>query len=103
METKAREELVLHRVQAFTLAGDYTIRVQFDDGSEQLIDFEPLLYGPIFGMLREPSLFREVQLDEDFGTLVWPNGADIDPMVLYDWPAYIDEMITRRQGKSFPE
>jgi hypothetical protein len=103
MDTHAHQELILHRVVAFTLAGDYAIRVQFDDGSEQQIDFEPILYGSIFGPLRDPALFKDVQLDHDFGALVWPNGADIDPMVLYDWPAYIDGIVARRQVETLPE
>jgi hypothetical protein len=103
MDPHTHQELVLHRVVVFALAGDYVIRVQFDDGTEQPIDFEPILYGPIFGPLRDPALFKEVRLDSDFGALVWPNGADIDPMVLYDWPAYVDGIIVRRQGETLPE
>lgn len=97
MEQHAQNELVLHRIAEFTLTGDYVIRVQFDDGAVQVIDFEPILYGPIFGALRDPTLFNEAQLDPDFGALVWPNGADIDPMVLYDWSAYVDGIAARRQ------
>lgn len=91
------DELILHRIAAFTFAGDYVIRVQFDDGMVQVIDFEPILYGPIFGELRDLNLFNKAQLDPDFGALIWPNGADFDPMVLYDWPTYVDDVIARRR------
>jgi hypothetical protein len=30
----------------------------------------------------DPQFFRSVQVDPELGTIVWPNGADIDPDVL---------------------
>ena len=86
----------MHRIVSFEHSGVYELRLWFDDGREQVIDFKPMLEGPLFGELRDPARFREVQLDTDFGTLVWPNGADIDPMMLYDWAAYVDEIVARR-------
>lgn len=87
----------MHRIVSFEHSGVYELRLWFDDGREQVIDFEPILEGPLFGELRNPTRFREVQLDPDFGALVWPNGADLDPMVLYDWAAYVDEIVARRR------
>jgi hypothetical protein len=87
----------LHRVSAFELAGEYKIRLTFEDDTERLIDFEPTLYGPIFGELRDYALFKSVTLDPDFGTLVWSNGADIDPAVLYDWPNHVERIIERHK------
>lgn len=87
----------VHRVTAFEIVADYTIRLQFNDGSEQVINFEPILYGPLFGQLQDLALFNQVQLEENFGTLEWPNGADIDPTVLHDWPQHVDAIIERRK------
>ena len=37
----------------------------------------------MFEPLREdPKLFRQVRVDDELGTIVWPNGADMDPDVL---------------------
>ena len=36
---------------------------------------------------------------EDLGTLVWPNGADIAPGVLYDWPQHVDAIVQRRRQR----
>lgn len=90
-------ETTLHRIVSFDHSGVYELRLRFDDGHQQVINFDPLLQGPLFGELRDPARFKEVQLDPDFGALVWPNGADIEPMVLYDWAAYVDEIVARRE------
>ena len=55
----------------------------FTDGSAARLDLAPFLRGPIFEpLVRDPSLFRAVTVDPELGTVVWPNGADIDPDVL---------------------
>jgi len=30
-------------------------------------------------------VFRQVRLDPEVHTVVWPNGADFDPATLHDW------------------
>lgn len=69
----------LHRVTRFSIVGPYTLMVGFSDNSEQRIDFEPVLRGTLFGPLQELATFNAVRLDDEAGTLVWPNGADFDP------------------------
>jgi hypothetical protein len=76
----------IYRVTGFEKISSYTLRVAFDDGTNQLIDFEPVLRGELFGPLRDPSVFDDVKLDPEVHTLVWPNGADFDPAILHDWP-----------------
>jgi hypothetical protein len=34
-------------------------------------------------LLKDPSYFRQVRAHPESGTVVWPNGADLDPDVLY--------------------
>jgi hypothetical protein len=75
------------RVKALEPIGDYSLRVSFGDGTAQDIDFAPVLRGELYGPLRDLSLFNQVSLDTEAGTLVWPNGADFDPATLHDWPA----------------
>ena len=76
----------VHRVRGFEIVRPYTLRVWFDDNSEQTIDFLPILAGELYGPLRDLSLFHQVQIDPEVQTLVWPNGADFDPATLHDWP-----------------
>lgn len=90
----------LYRVTGFELLGAYRIRVRFDDDTEQVIDFEPVLYGPLFAPLRDHQLFKRVRLVEYAGCLEWPTGADFDPETLHDWPEYKDEIIARRREQA---
>jgi hypothetical protein len=86
------------RVRHFQIVGPYTLLVRFDDGTEQVIDFRPVLAGELFGPLRELSLFNQVALDREVHTLVWPNGADFDPATLHDWPEQIEALAARARN-----
>lgn len=92
----------IYRVIYFEIVSDYTIHLAFDDQTEQTIDFEPILTGAIFGQLKDKTLFDQVTLEETFGTLEWPNGADISPTVLHDWPEHEAAIIARRQQDAVP-
>jgi len=60
------------------------VRLLFTDGTKRELDLTPYLRGPVFETLkRDPALFRAVRVDEELGTIVWPNGADLCPDVLY--------------------
>jgi hypothetical protein len=83
----------IHRVERFEIAGPYTLALQFADGTNQRIDFRPVLEGQVFGPLQDLQLFNAVELDRSFGTIQWPNGADFDPETLHDWPKYRDEFV----------
>lgn len=87
----------IYRVTAFETVADYTLRIHFDDGTEQVIDFEAVLYGPVFEPLRNLELFNQVKLVEEVGCLEWPTGADFDPETLRNWPDYKDEIIAQRR------
>ncbi len=76
------------RVLSFEITAPYTIRVRFDDGTGQVIDFQPILAGDLFGPLRDLALFDQVTIDPEVHTLVWPNSADFDPATLHDWPEF---------------
>jgi len=82
----------IYRVIDFEQLGPYQLRVKFDDGTEQEIDFEPVLEGSLFGPLKDKKLFSQVEVDLEVHTLVWPNGADFDPATLHDWPEYAEDM-----------
>jgi len=81
----------LVKVREFQVVSPYTIKLVFEDDVSQVIDFKPVLNGPLFGPLLDPSMFLGVKLDPIAGTLVWPNGADFDPDTLYHWPEIADQ------------
>ncbi|MFC1596489.1 DUF2442 domain-containing protein [Planctomycetota bacterium] len=82
----------IFRVRGFQIVGDYVLRVGFDDGTEQIIDFQPVLAGELLGPLRDLAVFNRVQIDHEVHTLVWPNGADFDPATLHDWPSRVEAL-----------
>ncbi len=80
------------RVRKATPLTGLTMRLEFEDGKQKEINLEPFLRGTIFKPIREdPELFQQVNIEG--GTIVWPNGADIDPDVLYYdlKPAWMEE------------
>jgi hypothetical protein len=85
----------IHRVTSFQITAPYTLLVRFDDQTEQLIDFEPILGGEMFRPLRDLALFDQVRIDPDVHTLVWPNGADFDPATLHAWPEHAAALAER--------
>lgn len=72
------------RVISVATLGARQVRLTFTDRTERDIDLAPLLWGPVFDQIREDDqAFSAVAVDEELGTIVWPNGADIDPDVLH--------------------
>lgn len=63
--------------------GHYWLRLTFSDGSARDVDLTGELHGPVFEPLADPAYFAQVRVDDQLGTVVWPNGADLDPLVLH--------------------
>jgi hypothetical protein len=82
--------MFIKKITAFQIVGPYSLALRFEDGLERTVDFLPILAGELLGPLRDPSLFKQVRLDAESQTVVWPNGADFDPATLYDWPRFAD-------------
>ncbi|HJQ79208.1 MAG TPA: DUF2442 domain-containing protein [Lacipirellulaceae bacterium] len=87
----------IYKVESFRIEAPYTLRVRFDDGTEQVIDFRPMLAGALYGPLSDLTVFNQVRIDPEVRTLVWPNGADFDPAILHDWATHAPAMIARAQ------
>jgi len=74
---------MLPKLQEATYQGDYRIWLRFSDGVEGEIDLERELWGEVFQPLKDKARFAELSLDEELGTVIWPNGADFAPEFLY--------------------
>jgi len=71
------------RIRGVETLGGFRVRLSLTDGSTREVDLDPYLHGPVFEPIRaDPAYFQAVRVDQELGTIVWPNGADIDPDVL---------------------
>ena len=85
----------IYKIVSFEVVSSYTLRVRFNDETEQTINFEPVLAGELLGPLRDLELFNQVRIDPEVHTLVWPNGSDFEPATLHDWPDVVEVLAAR--------
>lgn len=71
----------MNKIKAVTANDDYSLDLQFDDGSVKRFDAKPYLDYEVFRELTDLSHFKQV--DIAFGTVQWPNEQDISPETLY--------------------
>jgi hypothetical protein len=72
-------------VIAATALGDYRLHLVFEGGVEGDLDLARWLnFRGVFGPLQDPDYFAQVRVDSNIGTVIWPNGVDNDPDVLYE-------------------
>lgn len=58
--------------------------IRFEDGIAGTVDLGDLIrFEGVFAPLRNQAEFEGVYVDHELGTVCWPNGADLDPVVLY--------------------
>jgi hypothetical protein len=64
---------------------DYRLELRFTDGVVAELDFQSRIVGRggVFAPFNDVEFFRQVTVDREAGTLVWPNGVDLCPDVLY--------------------
>ena len=64
-----------------------TLELIFEDGFAGAVDMDRVIgsYDGVFAPLLDPEFFLKVRVDPELGTIVWPNGADVCPDVLYSY------------------
>ena len=71
------------RVTAVTPLDPPFLRLEFSEGVVREINCEFLLRGTLGEPLKDPDYFRQVRVDNDLRTIVWPNGLDPAPELLH--------------------
>jgi hypothetical protein len=63
----------------------YRVELTFSDGVRGIVDLADRIIGRggIFEPLENMQFFRQLRIDNELSTIVWPNGADICPDLLY--------------------
>lgn len=76
---------MLPRVKSVSYLDGYRLKLRFTDKKEGIIDFRQRVVGRggVFQPLEELEFFKQVKVDKEAGTLVWPNEVDFCPDVLY--------------------
>ena len=59
---------MIPRVKEVEVVGPHSLRLTFHDGATKRVNLLPLLQGPIFQPLLQPSYFGQVLLDPVAGT-----------------------------------
>ena len=70
----------LLRIRRVAAMPGYRLKLTLTDGSVVERDISALLEGPLFGVIREGTVFSKVRVSG--GAIEWPNGADICPDLL---------------------
>ena len=71
------------RVKQVRYLGEYRLELSFTDGKIGELDFAQRVVGRggVFRPLEDLSLFRQVKVDPEAGTIVWPNQVGFCPEV----------------------
>lgn len=65
----------------------YRLELVFSDGLRGMVDLSGRILGRggVFEALESQAYFRQVRVNPELGTIVWPNEADFCPDLLYAW------------------
>lgn len=75
------EKPVFLKVVSAEYVRDYTLRLVFNDGTEKLVDFTPMMQKGICRKLQDLDYFRSFRLDPF--TVDWNNEIGFAPEALY--------------------
>lgn len=73
------------RIAAVRHIAAYRLELTFTNGEKAELDFKDRIggRGGVFVPLQDVAFFKQVKVDPEVGTLVWPNEVDFCPDVLY--------------------
>jgi hypothetical protein len=75
---------MLKDVVEVRVVDEWRLFLRFEDGVEGHVDVADFIpFTGVFAPLKDKHYFARVRVDAESGTVCWPNGADLDPDVLY--------------------
>lgn len=74
------------RIVTARSTGPFELTLDFTDGSTGSVDLRSWIQGRggVFDALQDEAFFARVTVDPEAGTVIWPNGVDLDPDMLYE-------------------
>jgi Protein of unknown function (DUF2442) len=80
----------------------HNLEISFADGLVGIVDIDKIVphYDGVFEPLSNLKFFAQVSVESELGTIVWPNGADLCPDVLYAHASGQSQRLLERQNKS---
>jgi hypothetical protein len=76
--------MMLKDIVEARVTDDYRLYIRFEDGVDGEVDLSRLIeFKGVFSPLQDLREFARLKVDPEIGTVCWPNGADLDPDVLY--------------------
>ncbi len=74
------------RITAVRVPAHLVVDLTFTEGSHGTVDLTSWIGdgAGVFAALQDPAFFACVSVDREVGTIVWPNGADLDPDMLFE-------------------
>jgi uncharacterized protein YndB with AHSA1/START domain len=73
------------RGKALSVLPGHRLAVTFRDGTSGIVDLSRVKPDPsqgVFAALADPRLFEQARIE--LGAVSWPNGADLDPLWMYE-------------------
>jgi len=83
----------------------YCLELTFANDEKAQLDFHDRIVGRggVFKALEDVDYFKQVAVDEEIGTIVWPNEVDFCPDVLYSEAMHKpDSILTRESEQALP-
>ena len=75
---------MLYDIVEVKILENYTLYLRFENDVKREINISEIIpFKGIFSKLEDKKYFSTVYVNEELGTIVWDNGADISPDYLY--------------------
>lgn len=92
------------KVKKATYVGGYKLKVLFSNRKTKMVDFEEWIFEEdsfYLKPLRDVEFFKKFKLDQY--TIVWPNGADFSPDMLYAAGREVRPLKVRKKRSASPK